>query len=58
MGTNIYSFHHGVHFVPPWWKEMYTVVERNFLHDGTNKALPSGYLTIAAMPLNFSYLKA
>ena len=37
--ANTYSFHRGGLFFPPWWKEKYPAVERNFLRDGKNKSL-------------------
>ena len=45
---NVYSFHRGVSFFPPWWKESFPVMESNFLHGGKNKYLLQFSLTVAA----------
>ena len=45
---NVYSFHRGVSFFPPWWKESFPVMESNFLHGGKNKYLLQFYLTVVA----------
>ena len=44
---NVYSFHRGVSFFPPWWKESFPVMESNFLHGGKNKYLLQISLTVA-----------
>ena len=45
---NVYSFHRGVSFFPPWWKESFPVMESNFLHGGKNKYLLQFSLTVVA----------
>ncbi len=47
LHTNVYSFHHGVLFVPPRWKEKNSTVERNFSNGETNKLLLLRSLTAA-----------